>query len=99
MKDARLLAVAILHHIRETLQAAHSHTTHREMLEAIGHVATALEQKDEDEALRDLIALSEAIDVSIPDEELAAVTFEPDAGAELEPDDDDDDDDAPKTQT
>ncbi len=92
MRETRELAAACLRHIRETLQAAHSHVTHGEMLEAIGDVEKALEHKDADEGLRDLVALSEALDLTISDDELekAAVTF--DDESELEPDDDDDDD-------
>lgn len=74
MKEARELAAAIVRHIRETLQRAHSHEEHRDMLEALGDVEKALEQDDETEALRDLVALSEAIDLSIPDAELERKT-------------------------
>jgi hypothetical protein len=82
MKELRQLAAAVVRHIRETLQAPHPHDVHRDMLEALGDVERALEHKDTDEALRDLLAVAEAIDMSIPDDEL---------GAELEPIEDDDD--------
>lgn len=84
MKELRELAGAVVRHIRESLQAPHSHTDHVELLEALGDVERALEQKDEDDALRELLAVAEAIDMSIPDDEL---------GAELEPDDDQAEDD------
>jgi len=96
MKELRELAAAVVGHIRETLQAplpadlAEAKVILDEMLEALGDVEKALEQKDEREALRELVALSEALDLSIPDDQV---------GEGLDADDDeleggDDDDDA-----
>jgi hypothetical protein len=93
MKELRELAAAVVRHIRETLQAAHSHDTHREMLESLRDVEHALEQKDESDGLRELVALSEALDMTIADEDVGKGVADVDDDVDTQGDEDDGDDD------